>query len=257
MAFEGGPIPMLGITPEFITGLATQTASSGVPQLLGQVWTGSGQTFYGQAGQALAGGLASSAINIGLNSLLGTNVVGPQGFSLTSGNNLLASVITPYVSSTVAAGINQQIEQSLATAGPFGTILSDFSTGLVNRAFGGITDAIFGGVNLGQGTNYKMFPGGGGEPPANYEGSAYTLSDVVFSIQPANQGPQAFGTSSALDFPKTATTLPSTNFTVMPPVAGSPTINAIKEGAITANPNLTITGTTTNRVFSNLNYGLR
>lgn len=257
MAFQGGAIPMLGITPEFVAGLATQTASSGVPQLLGQVWKGSGQTFYGKAGQALAGGLSASAINIGLNSLLGTQVAGPQGFSLTSGNNILASVITPYVSSTVAAGINQQIEQSLSTAGPFGTILSDFSTGLVNQAFGGIANEIFSNVNLGQGTNFKMFPGGGGEPPANYEGSSYTLSDVVFSIQPANQGPQAFGTSSALDFPTTKTTLPSTNFTTMPPVAGSPTINAIKQGAITANPNLTISGTTTSRVFSNLNYGLR
>ena len=163
MAFEGGPLSTIGITPSFVTGLATQTSSSGVPQALGQVWQGSGQSFFAGAGQALAGGLAGSAVNIVLNSALGTNVVGPQGFSLNSGANILASTVTPYVTSSVAAGINQNIQRTLQSAGPFGPILSNIGTGLVNQAFGGITNAIFGAAA--GGTNYKMFPGGGGEPP--------------------------------------------------------------------------------------------
>jgi hypothetical protein len=210
MASQGGVLATVGITPSFLTQLATQTASSGVSQALGQVWQGAGQSFFGSAGQALGGALAGSAINIALNSALGTDVVGPQGLSLTSGANILASTITPYVTGALAAGINQNINNSLKSAGPFGPILSNLGTSLVNQAFGGIANAITGGTTsgLGNATNYKMFPGGNGEgeAPADYGGSSYTLDDVVFSLQPANQGPQAFGESQAANEPKTPTT---------------------------------------------------
>lgn len=214
MASQGGVLATVGITPSFLTQLATQTASSGVPQAIGQVWQGSGQSFFGSAGQALGGALAGSAINIALNSALGTNVVGPQGLSLTSGANILASTVTPYVTGALAAGINQSINDSLNSAGPFGPILSNLGTSLVNQAFNGLTNAITGATTAGNGnaTNYKMFPGadGIGEVPADYgDGSAYTLTDIVFSLQPANQGPQAFGDDQATNDPKTATTAAS------------------------------------------------
>lgn len=211
MAFEGGPLATVGITPSFITQLATQTASSGVPQALGQIWQGSGQSFFGSAGQALGGALAGSAVNIALNSALGTNVVGPQGLSLTSGANLLASTVTPYVTGAVAAGINQSINNSLKSAGSFGPILSNLGTSLVNQAFNGFTNAITGATTPGTGNaiNYKMFPGadGIGEVPAFYGGAgSYTLTDIIFSLQPANQGPQTFGDAQAVNDPKIATT---------------------------------------------------
>lgn len=234
MAFNGGPLSTIGITPEYLTGLATQTASSGVQQAIGQVWKGSGQSFLGSAGQALAGNLAGSAVNVALNSAFSTNVPGPAGFTLDSGRNVLASTITPFVSSTVSAGINQQIEKSLQNAGPFGSALSGLATGLVSQATQGITNAIFGAATPGTGAggaNYKMFPGGGGEPPADYGGSSYTLTDVVFSLQPANQGPQAFGDFSAA-FSKTGTTLPfgdliNTDFGVE-----YPALNSLKESVM-------------------------
>lgn len=232
MAFEGGPLSTVGITPSFITQLATQTGSSGVPQALGQIWQGSGRSFYGKAGQALGGALAGSAINIGLNSVLGTEVVGPQGFKLNSGANILASTITPYVTSSVAAGINQNINSSLKSAGAFGPILSNLGSTLVNQAFNGISNAIFSATNTA--TNYKMFPGGGGEgeAPADYGGSAYTLTDVVFSLQPANQGPQAFGQEQSYSLPKSITTLPFNELTSMPTLAGSATANQLKQSAM-------------------------
>jgi hypothetical protein len=210
MAVISGPLNVVGITPSFITGLATQTASSGVTQALGQVWQGAGQSFFGSAGQALGGALAGSAVNIALNSAFGTNVPGPQGLSLNSGANILASTLTPYVTGAVAGGINQQIQQSLKNAGPFGPILSSLGTGLVNQAIGGITNSIFGAATPGSGENYKMFPGGGGpgEAPADYGGRSYTLDDVVFSLQPANQGPQAFGDFTSAFDPKIGTSLP-------------------------------------------------
>jgi hypothetical protein len=201
-----------------------------VPQALGQIWQGSGQSFLGSAGQALAGGLAGSAVNIALNSTLGTNVVGPQGFSLSSGANILASTVTPYVTGNVAAGINQQIQQSLKGAGAFGPILTNLGTQVVNQAFNGLTDAIFGATDTA--TNYKMFPGGGGEPSADYGGSSYTLTDVVFSLQPANQGPQAFGDAQSYSLPKSITTLPFNQLSSMPLLAGSPTANTLKQSAM-------------------------
>lgn len=232
MAFEGGPLSTVGITPSFITQLATQTGSSGVPQALGQIWQGSGQSFYGSAGQALGGALAGSAVNIALNSVLGTDVVGPQGLKLDSGANILASTITPYVTSSVAAGINQSINSSLKSAGAFGPILSNLGSTLVDQAFNGISNAIFGATNTA--TNYKMFPGGGGEgeAPADYGGSAYTLTDVVFSLQPANQGPQAFGQAQSYSLPKSITTVPFKELTSMPLLAGSATANKLKQNAM-------------------------
>jgi hypothetical protein len=208
MAFEGGPLSVIGITPEYVTGLATQTASSGIPQALGQVWKGSGQSFFGSAGQALAGNLAGSAVNVALNSAFGTNVSGPQGLKLDSGANILASTITPYVTGAVAGGINQQIQQSLKNAGPFGPLLSNFGTQAVSQITNSLTNTIFGATDTA--TNYKMFPGGGGqgEAPADYGGSSYTLTDVVFSLRPANQGPQSFGDISYENFPLSQTTLP-------------------------------------------------
>jgi hypothetical protein len=208
MAFLGGLLKTVGITPERVVGLATQTASSGIPQAIGQVWKGSGQTFYGSAGQALGGALAGSAINIALNSLQGTNVVGPQGLPLNSGANILASTITPFITGATAAGINQSIQQALKSAGPFGPLLSNLGTGLINQAFNGLAGNILGNTSLAR--DYKMFPGAktGGEAPADYGNRAYTLDDVVFSLQPANQGPQAFGSAAATNTPFSATKIP-------------------------------------------------
>lgn len=231
MAWSGGAIPTLGITPSFISQLGTQTAQNGTVLGLGQVWQGVGQSFFGSAGQSLVGNVAGSAVNIALNTALGTQVPGPAGFNLTSGANLLASTITPFVTGNVAAGINQSIQQSLKSAGPFGPALSIAGTGLVNQLFGGIGNAIFG--NATQGQNFKSFPGGGDEPAADYGGSSYTLTDVVFSLQPANQGPQLFGLNSAINFPKSITTLPFNQLVNMPLLAGNDTANKLKQSAMT------------------------
>ena len=122
MAFLGGAVSTIGAS--FITQTATQAASAGFTQ----VFQGSGQSFFGSAGQALAGNLAGSAVNIALNSVLGTQVTGPAGIQLDSGANLLATTLTPYVTSSVAAGINQSIQKSLHSAGDFGPVLSTLAT---------------------------------------------------------------------------------------------------------------------------------
>jgi hypothetical protein len=77
-----------------------------------------------------------------------------------------------------------------------------------------------------------MFPGGGGEAASDYGGSAYTLTDVVFNLRPANQGPQQTGLAQATNFPKSLTTVASTNFTKTPLVSGNPTANALKSASM-------------------------
>ena len=243
MAFQGGVIGTLGITPSYVSTLGTVTAQNGTILGLGQVWQGAGQSYFGSAGQSLAANLAGSAVNIALNSALGTRVVGPQGIPLTSGTNILASTITPFVTSSIAAGINQNLQQSLQAAGPFGPLLSSLGTNLVNQAFGSIASGL--GAASTSVENYKMFPGGGGsgEAPADYDGSSYTLTDVVFSLQPANQGPQAFGDYIITSAPTTATTVPFDTLTTMSPAAGSSTLNVIKSSTMLGTP---ITSTSSN-----------
>jgi hypothetical protein len=206
MAFLGGALSTIGTS--FLTQTATQAASAGFTQ----VFQGSGQSFFGSAGQALAGNLAGSAVNIALNSVFKTQVTGPGGIKLDSGANILASTITPYVTSTVAAGINQSIQKSLQSAGPFGPVLSTFATTTVNQLFNGLSNSLTAGSSTGTGYGNKTFPGAGSEPPADYAGgNAYTLGsnggDVVFSIQPANQGPQAFGLNKNASIPSSATSV--------------------------------------------------
>jgi hypothetical protein len=249
MAWIGAALSTVGITPQLIVGLATQTNSSGVPQGIGQVWNGSGQNFYGTAGQALGGALAASAVNIALNSQLGTSVVGPQGLSLNTGANILASTITPFITGAVAQGVNQTIQQSLQSAGPFGPILSNLGTGLINQAFDGLAGNLL--ANTSTATNYKMFPGGdtGGEAPADYGGSAYTLTDVVFSLQPANQGPQSFGLDNASNTPFSATSIPVSDYLKSDFNVNNFTSDAIKREAMLGNVVKTQTTFTAAGVF--------
>jgi hypothetical protein len=232
MAFEGGPLNVIGITPSVVTQTLQTAASTASVAGLQQVWQGAGQSFFGQAGQALAGNLAGSAVNVALNSALGSQVAGPGGFNLTSGASVLASTITPYVTTSVAAGINQSISNSLQSAGPFAGVLSGISTSLVNAAVGGITNAIFGGAAGGFASDYKTFPGGSdSDPEADYGGIAYTRTDVTFSIQPANQGPQAFGDLSAA-FSDSFTTLPFGDLVNADFGIEFPAVNDFKSGAM-------------------------
>jgi hypothetical protein len=206
MAFLGGTIGT--IVASTLAQTATQAASAGFTQ----VFQGSGQSFFGSAGQALAGNLAGSAVNIALNSVFKTQVTGPGGVKLDSGANILASTITPFVTSTVAAGINQSIQKSLKSAGPFGPVLSTFATTTVNQLFNGLSNSLTAASSTGTDYGNKTFPGAGSEPEAYYAGGkSYTLGptagDVVFSIQPANQGPQAFGLGKSAFLPTSITSI--------------------------------------------------
>lgn len=235
-----GPINVLGITPSFVNSLAQQAASTATTSEINQIWQGAGASFLGSAGQTLVGNLAGSAVNVAMNAALGTQVAGPGGININSGANFLASTITPYVTSATAAGINQAISNSLQNAGPFAGVLSGVATSFVSQAFFGVANTIFGGASGGFGSSYKTFPGGSNsDPDSNYGGSAYTLglngSDVVFSLQPANQGPQAFGDFTAAFSSTFGTTIPFSDLTNVDFGVSYPAIDSAKTTAMLGN----------------------
>jgi hypothetical protein len=221
--FEGGAVPLVSITPQFLGNLATQTlgsvANAQITTLTGQVFQGAGQSFLAQTGQAVVANSANNFINVGVNPLLSQDITQASGLSLSTGQNFSASSISQSITSALSSQLNANLSQTLQSAGPFGPLISTLGTSLVNSlgssilgGFGG--GAGDGGFNGAPGTGFssKTFPGAGDEPEADYGGSSYTLNDIVFSIQPANQGPQSSGLQEAINDPKSITTLSSKQY---------------------------------------------
>jgi hypothetical protein len=209
--FEGGKIPLIGVTPQDLVNPLTQAATS-------TLFQGSGKSFLGRAGQTLVTAVGQNILNVGLSKALNSNIINTSGVDLSSGQTFLASVITPSITSGVSNLMNQGISNALQSAGPFGPVLSQIAT----TATGGLLNSLTGALGLGGGAGAgagaeagsgpsRRFPGAGDEPQADYSGGgAYTLGpngpDVVFTLQPANQGPQLFGQDELTSIPKSFTT---------------------------------------------------
>lgn len=185
MAFLGGAIPLIGVPTSPIVNNAINTT-----------------------------------LNVGLSTVLGQSVSKEVGLDLTAGNNILKSQVTPFLTASVSQALNQQVSQSLQGAGPLGPVLSQISSQTVTALGQGLLGLIGGGNGgswNGVSDPTQQWPGAGeNESEVNYAGRAYTTGtggpDVVFSIQPANAGPQSFG-SAAFDTPFTSTSLPLTSYT--------------------------------------------
>jgi len=213
---DGGIVPMLGVTPSYF-GNSLQNIND---NSVSQVWQGSGQSFASQPGQSLAGTANNSVVNIAVSPYTAKGV--PQlNDAAGAGFNYTAAQVTPFITSDISGGLNDDIAKTLGSAGNFSSALSNITPDTVTAGFnignlaggGGAS-----GVNPG-GYSSKTFPGAGqNESPADYAGGkAYTLGsngkDVVFSIQPANQGPQLFGQNQAQNDPKVATTMATNQYT--------------------------------------------
>ena len=228
MAFEGGKIPLIGLTP---SQLAYQVGAAGISQLP----TGSGP-FAG-----LAAGGANILLNVALPQNTGEQVAGQSGADLSSGQNILQTQLQPLLSSTLSSVVNTQISNSLASAGPFGALGASLAQAAAGSIINSATNAVFGSLFGGgsatsaiAGGDYssvfadsasplfgdqsivgdlantqnaagatRSFPGAGAEATANYGGSTYSLGsggpDVVFSIQSASEAtPQSGGLSQIL-----------------------------------------------------------
>jgi hypothetical protein len=176
-------------------------------------------------------GVQAGNVNVGLSQTLGGSLAQQSGLSLTGGQNVYQSQLTPLVSAGLSNQLSQTTQSTLSSVGPLTSLLSPnpaFSTGssftgLSNLA--GVGVGALGGLVGGLGSS-KIWPGAGAEGPSNYSGFMHNLGqngpDVVFSIVPANNGPQAGGLDTAISNPTTATTLPSNNFTGVPPNTAVP-----------------------------------
>jgi hypothetical protein len=214
MAFEGGQIPVVGMSGQQLVQQLTGSALQSVP--LG----------YGPYGGLAAGG-AEVLLNVGISSVLGQEVAGGSGFDLSSGTTFLASQVTPFLSSTVSNLVSNEISGSLRSLGPLGNTLGDLggrlatsaATSVVNGLFGtsigGGLGSLFGGAGrnpANAGGPTRAFPGAGAEPTANYGGSVYNLGpggpDVVFTIRgAASSTPQNFGLSEVFSGRNTSTSM--------------------------------------------------
>jgi len=223
--FPNGKIPLIGVNAQDLINPLAEAGASYVKgqagQALSQVFQGSGRSFLGSAGQTLVTTVGQNILNVGLKAILRDNIQSISGVDLSSGQTILASVITPSITSALSDSVNSSISTALKSAGPFGPVLSQVAT----TAAGGLLNSITGALGLGGGAAAaggeaakeadtgpsRRFPGAGEEPKADYDdGGVYSLGsggpDVVFSLQPANVGTQLFGLVQQTNIPKSATT---------------------------------------------------
>jgi hypothetical protein len=191
-----------------------------------------------------------------------------SGINLAGGQNVLKSQLTPLVSAKLSNQLSKTIEKTAGSVGSLNKALPSSSFlggggqmggggfgignilgggggsrggggglgggigGFLSGLGGGGGGGLLGGMGGGGGGN-KVWPGGGGSGPSNYGGFMHNLgpsgSDVVFSIVPANNGPQTQGLQSAISNPTTATTLPTNNFTNQVPSTASPAFKDISD----------------------------
>jgi hypothetical protein len=226
--FSGGPIPMAGVPVE------------------------------------KAGGNGQGFVNVGLSQNLGSNLSKQSGINLAGGQNVLKTQLTPLISAKLSNQLSKSVEKTAGSVGSLnkalpsssflgggkqmsgggfgiGSILGGGGSsggsgggigGFLSGLGGGGGGGLLGGMGGGGGGN-KVWPGGGGSGPSNYGGFMHNLgpngSDVVFSIVPANNGPQTQGLNSAISNPTTATTLPTNNFTNQVPSTASPAFKDISD----------------------------
>ena len=170
MAFLGGPVPLIGVG-------------------------GNGTSRF----TPFATNAINTTVNVGLNAALGDDISRAIGVDLTAGQNILRTQVTPYLTSGVVQSLNQSVSNSLQGLGIAAPVVSQIfsqaSTALGQTFLGGLFGV--GGSWNGVSSPTQQWPGASGEPKANYGASAYSTGsggpDVIFSIQPANRGPQLSG----------------------------------------------------------------
>lgn len=206
MAFSG-KIPLIGIPGSAITNVAGQAVAQAIPSTF--------VPFVGSSLNQVAGAGAEAVLNIGLSSVLGAATSQQFGIPLDAGQNFLQSQVTPFLTNTLAQGVNVSVTNALKGAGPLAPVLGN----LAGQAVSGLAQSIAGGLGLqipgASGPSLtspsQPYPGAGGdgEGAADYGGgNAYALGsggpDVVFSIRPATSPAQIATAATAINAPTTA-----------------------------------------------------
>lgn len=229
--YEGGRIPLIGVPAQDVT----------QPLIAGSV-AAAGVGVTNPVTQQAISQFGVPTVNVALGTLLGSEVSEAMGVDISAGAQVLTTQISPFVSTVAAAEVSTSVSNALQGSGLAGQFLGlaagqatfALTQGIYDTLFGGLVSDLLGGLTgttswNGVGEPTQQWPGAGSEPNANYNGSSYSLGsggpDVIFSIQPANQGPQAFGLES-IDLPETFTTMPLNNFTTTVPNNFSPAFDA-------------------------------
>jgi hypothetical protein len=222
MAFAG-KIPFIGIPGNTITNVAGQAVAQALPSTF--------VPFVGSSLNQVAGAATQTVLNIGLSSALGAATSKQFGIPLNAGQNFLASQVTPFLTNTLAQGVNVSVTNALKGAGPLAPVLGN----LVGQAVSGLAQTALGnlgipglgggggaGAGAGSGAS-QAYPGAGGdgEGAADYGGGgAYALGsggpDVVFSIRPASSPSQIEAAAAAANTPTAAITVTANSFTGIP-----------------------------------------
>jgi hypothetical protein len=185
-------------------------------------------------------GTQFSQVNVGLNQFLGNSISKQSGLNLTSGQNFKQSQLTSLISPQSSNQMKGATKSTFGSIGSFSSILPklpQFSKGFGGSGLGNLGGGLLGGGGgLGGAISSaagKIWPGGGGRGPSNYGGFMHNLGpngpDVVFSLVPANNGPQTQELQTAMNNPTTATTLPTNNFTNQVPSTASPTFKDVSD----------------------------
>jgi hypothetical protein len=249
--FAGGPIPFAGVPVAGPGGNGQGFVNVGLSQQLGS-------NLSQQSGINLAGGqnvlqsqltpLLSAGNSNQLNDVV-QNTIGSLG-----GANPLTSLLPAagflgggglmggggFGVGNILGGVGAGAGQLLAGAGAgVGSLLAGAGAGVGSllSGLGGGLGGLLGGMG-GGGANNKIWPGGGGNGPSDYGGFMHNLGqngpDVVFSIVPANNGPQTAGLSSALSNPTVGTELPLKSYTTNVPNSAIPGFSAVSDFKYTA-----------------------
>ena len=183
-------------------------------------------------------GTQFSQVNVGLNQFLGNSISKQSGLNLSSGQNFKQSQLTSLISPQSSSQMKGATKNTFGSIGSFSSILPklpQFSKGFGGSGLGNLAGGFLGGGGVGAVSSAasKIWPGGGGSGPSNYGGFMHNLgpngSDVVFSIVPANNGPQTQGLQTAINNPTTPTTLPTNNFTNQVPSTASPAFKDVSD----------------------------
>lgn len=207
MAFAGGQIPLIGVGLGGLTGV--NGGGSGVGG--------------GGFGRPLVNNAINTAVNVGLSTALGDSISQSIGLDLTAGQNILKTQVTPFLTTGVTQALNQTVSNSLGGLGPAAPVVSQIfsqATTALGLSFLGGLFGVQGSWN-GVSSPTRQWPGAGSEPDANYGSSNFSGGtggpDVIFSIRPANQGPQLTGSEAFSVSDLSPTTVALNAFTGTPP----------------------------------------
>lgn len=182
----------------------------------------------------------SSNIQFSVGSVLSGAVTDASGFLLNQGNNYLLSQISSAIPPSTTNSLGNAVVTQIASVGinAAQSFASSTISSFLGSGFGGGGES---GLPFGLGAAGGGASGGGaggfiglhaeGLPEAEYGGQRFTTTDIVFSIVPANAGPQT------QEQPQTTPTVDtSKNFSSKLPGAQNNTLAAFKKDLALGGP---------------------